>query len=305
LDLFTALWPVFSLLVLGFILVKSGFIDPSFWPSAERFIYFFCFPALLVSRVSEAKVSAQESWLLVLAVVVFLGAGTVLLLILQRFLTFRPTSFTSIYQGVLRFNTFIILGVAASLNPEKGLALAAIIAAVMIPLVNILTVLVFAIFNEVRPSFGKVTKQLATNPLIVSCVLGIALNVTGLEIPSIARPVLELLAQIALPLGLIAVGAAISVNSLRSTGRELSFAVLMRLVVMPLIGIAVALTLDLSFEVTQIFLVFTAVPTASAAYILARQLGGDAPLMANILSVQTLIAFVTLPLALSLAHIVG
>lgn len=302
-DLFTALWPVFALLILGLVLARSGFVEAAFWPNAERFIYFFCFPALLVTRVAQADVDAQEGWQLLWAVIIVLGLGTLLLFLIQRLLNFPSGAFTSLYQGVVRFNTFIILGISASLNPENGLVLAAIIAAVMIPLVNVLTVMVFALMNDTKPSLRRVLEQMATNPLIVSCLVGICLNVTGVGLPPVMLPVLDLLAQIALPLGLLAVGAAINLKAIRTSGRELGLAVVLRLGIMPLIGISVALGLGLSFEATQIFMVFTAVPTASAAYILARQLGGDAPLMANILSVQTLIAFLSLPLSLSLAHL--
>ena len=42
------------------------------------------------------------------------------------------------------------------------------------------------------------------------------------------------------------------------------------------------------------------VPAASNAYILARQMGGDAPLMAQILTVETVLAIVTMPIAIAL-----
>ena len=47
-------------------------------------------------------------------------------------------------------------------------------------------------------------------------------------------------------------------------------------------------------------LLFGAAPTASSAYTLARQLGGDAPLMAAIVTIQTALSFLTLPLTLKL-----
>jgi len=50
----------------------------------------------------------------------------------------------------------------------------------------------------------------------------------------------------------------------------------------------------------QVAVLLAALPTATSAYILARQLGGDAPLMAGIISGQTLLAMVTIPLMLSL-----
>ena len=58
--------------------------------------------------------------------------------------------------------------------------------------------------------------------------------------------------------------------------------------------------MDLTGITMGIVILSTAVPTASGAYILARQMGGDAVLMAEILTYQTLISMLTLPLALYL-----
>jgi hypothetical protein len=46
----------------------------------------------------------------------------------------------------------------------------------------------------------------------------------------------------------------------------------------------------------MMFAIRPASPVATSAYILARQLGGDAGLMANIITVTTLASLVTLPL---------
>jgi predicted permease len=116
--------------------------------------------------------------------------------------------------------------------------------------------------------------------------------------------VLELLAQVALPLGLLAVGAGINLKAMRSSGLPLMMGVVARLIVMPLLALAVGLMLQLSPNTLLIFMVFASVPTASAAYILAKQLNGDAPLVANILSTQTLLSMLTLPVALSLPGLI-
>ncbi|MEN9059859.1 AEC family transporter [Ponticoccus litoralis] len=75
---------------------------------------------------------------------------------------------------------------------------------------------------------------------------------------------------------------------------------------LPAVTLAVALLLGLEGRALTTVLLFQALPTASSAYILARQLGGDAPLMAGITAAQTVLALVTLPLVMSLmALLVG
>lgn len=303
-DIFAALWPVFALLLLGVLINRLQFVDDHFWNGAEKIIYYLCFPSLLVTRLAAADFNGSESFVLIEAVLMLLILGSLFLLGMQRLLKFRSASFTSVYQGGLRFNTYITLAIAASLIPGEGLVIAAIIASVMIPLLNLLCVLVFALYSDKRPSVFTVFKQILSNPLILGCLLGLALNLSQVGIPILVTPVLELLAQMALPLGLLAVGAGINLRAMRSSGLPLIMGVSARLVVMPVLGLAVGTMLQLSPEALLIFMVFASVPTASAAYILAKQLNGDAPLVANILSAQTLLSMLTLPVALSLPGLI-
>lgn len=298
-NIIASLAPVFALLVGGYLLKRSGFPGDSFWPSAERFIYFICFPALLLTRLAEARFEGQIAADLVWAVVVLLAMAAVLLLLVQLLARFKGGVFTSVFQGGIRFNTYIALAVAAGIMPGQGVVYAAIIASVMIPLLNVLCVLVFALYQDNRPSPQRVLLNIVQNPLILACLLGLALNLGGISLPDLAAEVLGLLAQIALPLGLLAVGAALKPEALRTTGIPLTVALLFRLLMMPILALIVAALMQLPVDAAQVLLVFAAVPSASAAYILARQLGGDAPLMAAILSGQTLAAMLTLPLVLA------
>ena len=298
-NIIASLGPVFVLLMGGYLLKRTGFPGDSFWPSAERFIYFICFPALLLTRLAEARFEGQLALDLVWVILMLLVAGALLLLLLQKLIGFTGPVFTSVFQGGIRFNTYIALAIAAGILPGQGVVYAAIIASVMIPLINVFCVLVFATYQDNRPSPARVLLNIVQNPLILSCILGLILNLSGVVLPDIVGEVLRLLAEIALPLGLLAVGAALQIKALRSTGLPLLTALLFRLLVMPMLAIASASAMQLPLEATQILLVFAAVPSATASYILARQLGGDAPLMAAILSGQTLVAMLSLPLVLA------
>ena len=294
-----ALWPVFALLVTGSLLRRADFPGDAFWPLMERLIYFVCFPALLITKLAAADFSGELAIKLITSVVLLLAAGSLMVVLVQRFFPFKAPAFTSVFQGALRFNTYIALGVSATLLPGKGVIYAAIIASVMIPLLNLLCVMIFATYQENRPSPVRVFLNIVQNPLILACIAGLVLNLSGLGLPWAVSSVLGLLAQVALPMGLLAVGAALSLKTIRAAGKELSLAVVYRLGIMPCLALGVALITGLSVDAFTVFLVFASVPTASAAYILARQLGGDAPLMSAILSGQTLVSMLTLPIMLS------
>lgn len=274
-----------------------------FWPLIEKFVYFICLPALLVTRLSTADFSGDLALKLALAVSVLVVVAALIAIALQRLLRFKAAAFTSVFQGGLRFNTYIAFAVAATLLPSAGVIYAAIIASVMIPLLNLFCVMIFAIYQENKSSPKRVVLNIVQNPLILACILGLLLNISGLGLPWVLSSVLELLAQVALPLGIIAVGAALNLRALRTAGVELAVSVAFRLVLMPILAFFVAYSLGLSPDAFTVLLVFASVPSASAAYILARQLGGDAPLMSGILSAQTLISMLTLPIVLSILPI--
>ncbi len=294
-----ALWPIFALLLAGWGLRRADFPGEAFWPLIERLIYFICFPALLLTKLAAADFSGALAVKLVLAVMLLLMLASLIAILLQRLVKFQVAAFTSVFQGGLRFNTYIALGIAATLVPGQGVIYAAIIASVMIPLLNVLCVSIFALYQENRPSPQRVLLNIAQNPLILACILGLVLNFSGLGLPRVAGSVLDLLAQVALPMGLLSVGAALNLKTVRRAGFELAVSVGFRLILMPMLAFLVAGLFGLSLPAFTIFLIFASIPTASAAYILARQLGGDAPLMSAILSAQTLISMITLPVVLA------
>ncbi|MDC6127577.1 AEC family transporter, partial [Burkholderia gladioli] len=109
-----------------------------------------------------------------------------------------------------------------------------------------------------------------------------------------------------MPLGLLCVGAALRFGATRAWLQPMLVASLFKFLAMPLLTFAAGRALGLGEAVMTVALLFQALPTSSSSYIMARQLGGDAPLMAGITAMQTLLAMVAMPVMLvslaSLAH---
>jgi hypothetical protein len=74
----------------------------------------------------------------------------------------------------------------------------------------------------------------------------------------------------------------------------------LKLIVMPIFAIGLGLAFKLSGPNLAIVACCASVPTASSAYVLARQMGGDAQLIAEILTLQTALAVITMPIAIAL-----
>lgn len=297
-QIITALWPVFALLILGGWARRSGFPGEGFWQPAEKGTYYVLFPALLVERLAQARLGGEASLLLISAVLGLLLVGSLACLVLKPLLRLSSPAYTSFFQGATRFNTYVALAITAALYADAGIVYAAVITAVMVPTLNLLCVLVFAATASKRPSWSQIVRTLLSNPLILACLIGIALGATEVPLPGAVTSVLELLSRMALPLGLLAVGAGLNLRALRTGGRALVASSLVKLLLFPLVALLLAAGLGLDATMTGVLVVFAAVPTATSAYILARQLGGDAELMAAIITAQTLLAMVSLPFML-------
>jgi len=301
LAILAALVPVFLLIVLGHLLRRFRLVPDGFWPPAESLTYYLFFPALLLSSTAKAPLQGSEALALAGAAALATFGSAALVLLVRRGLVVDGPSFSSVFQGAIRPNTYIGLAGALALFGKPGVALAAICVAAVVPLVNLLSVMAMLRFaHPARPGWAALAKPTAANPLIGACLLGIALNLAGLGVPWGLSGLLDILGGAALPVGLLAVGAGLDLSALARTGRPVLAASGLKLIALPLIALALGRLFGLEAAPLGVLLLYTALPCSASSYVLARQMGGDAPLMANIISVQTVLAAALLPALLTL-----
>ncbi|MCF8482493.1 MAG: AEC family transporter [Rhodospirillum sp.] len=299
-----AVLPVFLVILLGLGLRLGRIVPDGFWQPAEKLTYFVTFPALLTANLAKADMGglAWKSLMAVEALAVLAAAG--LMIVLRRPMLAAGTSdpsFTSAFQGAIRPNTYVGLAVAAGLYGGSGVTLTAICIAMVVPQVNVLAVLCLSTLGQGQSaSPWRLVKGILTNPLILACLLGILLNGTGIGLPPIVGPFLEILGRAALPIGLLAVGAGLALEGLQGRTLPLSLSTLAKLAVVPLLVWLGALVAGLDGMTTTLAVIYGALPCSASSYVLARRMGGDAPLMASIITVQTLLSAVTIPLVVLL-----
>jgi predicted permease len=172
----------------------------------------------------------------------------------------------------------------------------------MVPLLNVVNVLVLARYAAERTPDGRtMLVQVLRNPLIWSCIAGMALNFSGLPLPRIAVTFGEILGRGSLAIGLLVVGAGIVLEELHKPSAAVALAGVLKLFLMPLLAVSIGYGVGLTGAALAIVAIASSVPSAPGSYVLARQMGGDAPLLARILTVQTVAALATIPLALAAA----
>jgi len=294
-----ALIPVFSLILLGGILKYVKFPGGEFWRGAERITYYLLFPALLFLRLSTTVSPELQLPVLIPLLIGLLLILSAVIIATGFIFNIRAAAFTSLYQGGIRFNTYVGLAVVDGLLGESGLAIAAVVVGILIPVINLLCITVFAYAGTSSGNGVKsIIKSILTNPLIVACVLGILWNYLGWGLPGLLVSVLELLSTTALPLGLLSVGAGVNVLALGNATGALLVSALIKLLIAPVLASVLCAITEQPALTSAVIVIFAALPTASSAYILARELGGDAQSMAAIITGQTLLAMATMPLVI-------
>lgn len=291
-ELLLALWPLFALIVGGYVLRRRGFPSEAFWPGAERLNYFILFPALLFNSLANAPLNNPQLPRMALAVLLGLGIAWLALLIVRRLRGWPASRFGAFSQGILRFNTYLGLAAVGSLFGQPGLTLAALMLALMVPTVNVLSV--WSLTAERGVSARGLLLPIIRNPLILACLAGALVNLSGLGLPGGSDRLLGMLAAASLPLGLLCVGAALKPELLGGEVPALAWNSALRLLLMPLLAFAVAYALQLPAMESTVLVLFFALPTAPTSYVLTRQLGGDGNLMAGIITLQHLFAAASL-----------
>lgn len=300
-----ALLPVFILIVLGVVLRHSLMRLDTQWHGLERLTYFILFPMLLFQTLVKADLTK----------VPVAGVGGALLLSALAMsllcLALRPAlsrlaidgpAFTSIFQGATRWQTYVALSVSGNMFGDPGLALASVAMVAIIPLVNIFSVAVLAHYaSPEKPSPRAIVMTVLRNPLIWACILGLAVNLTHLPLPKLWHEVADALGRSSLAIGLLVTGAGLQLKGLFRPSLGAALGVAFKLVLMPVLALLLAAWFGLSGDSLAIVAICAAVPTSPSAYVLARQMGGDAPLLAQIITLQTIFAAITMPIAIALA----
>jgi len=297
--------PIFLLIVLGHLLRRGGIPSFEFWNLNDKLVYWVLFPCLLFNKIAGLDFSGGELGELAIAIYAGFGAAILFSLLVQPFFRTEKPLWTSILQGCARHNTFIALAVGEQVFGGEVLGKAALVTALLIPVTNIVVVSIMAVALAKRDGgnlFAAVLKDLARNPLLIAVGLGFVCNGLGLENIPVVTKMTTILGAAALPIVLLCVGANIRIRAMATDLRSTFVAVFGKMVVFPAAVACVGLAIGLDSNLFLATMLFGASPTAASGYTLARAMGGDAPAMAGIVTIQTAIAFVSMPATLLLAQ---
>ena len=291
------LFPDFSLIVCGYLVCRYTALNRTVWEQVESLVYFFLFPVLLFHSIVKSPLDLIAASSLISAGLLMGVAG----IAMAYSLPYLPWVGSRIdkrdhaasAQVAFRFNSFIGLALADRLAGPQGLLMFAVLIGVCIPLFN-----VAAVWPMARHAQSGFLRELLRNPLIIATATGLAANLLGFTMPVWLEPTVTRIGAASLALGLMAAGAGMQMGHL-SQAKTLAVAVLsIRHLILPLVALGLSRALNLSEPQTIILLAFSALPTASSAYVLAARMGYNGGYVAGLVTLSTLLGVLSLPFAL-------
>ncbi len=304
-GLIAGLVPVFLMIALGYGLKKSHFLPDETWRPIEKLSINLLYPGFLIPSIWGADLGSGSAGAAAGAAVVavlIVAAGA---LLAKPLMNIEGPAYTSVFQGVIRWNSFVFLPVIQASFGAEGLALAAVMIACIIPVTNISCVAVLAKWGAgqtvVTP--WQLGKAMLANPILLACLIGLALNFARVpRLPGISDT-LELLGSAALPLGLIIAGAGLSFAEVARRKYTIAGVSFVKLGLMPPLMWGLCILFGGDHLAQGVAMLCGAAPGAAAAYLLARQMGGDAPLMAGVIALTTVGSALMIPLLLTIYHL--
>jgi malonate transporter and related proteins len=289
------LLPDFLLIVLGYALARWSALDRPLWDGAERLVYYLLFPCLLFVAIVRQPISLGTLASLGATGLALTLLGIALAYVLAKAPRVDAGAHAAGAQVAFRFNSYIALALSERLGGTAAVAAMAVLIAVVVPLCN-----VAAVWPLARAGGQHYGRELLRNPLILATVSGLVANLAGWVLPDVAATTLQRLGAAALPLGLMAVGAGLRIGALRDAPGLAAALLAIRHLMLPAAALLLVRLLPLTPLQQQIVVMFSALPTAASAYVLASRMGGRGESVAGLVTVSTLLGMVSVPIALAL-----
>ena len=289
-NFLTILIPDFTLILIGLVLVRTTNWGPVFWSGLEKLVYYLLFPALLFVSTARTPLDFHATGKLLQVALLAVLCGILLGWLAKPLFRPAPMIFESGVQTAFRFNSYIALAVAFRLAGEQGTTLMALIIGFAVPVCNAAAVHALASQNK-----GRLWQEMLQNPLLLATAGGTLFNLCGGSLPEVVILTLTRMGSASIALGLIMVGAGLRFTGLSEARGISAYFVCIKLIALPAIALSCGRWMELPPLQLQIAVMFSALPTASSAYVLATRMNGNGSLVAFLISVGTLLSIITLP----------
>lgn len=288
-------FPLCILLAVGYVMKRWLHLSQVTTKQLNQMVFKIFLPLLLFKNIYTSDLSADfDIRVLIYAICAILAMYTVLCLLIPKIEQDHKKCSVMI-QGIYRSN-YVLYGIpiTEAIFGADCLGMASITAAVVIPLINILAVLLFEMFRDKQMNWGNTIKGVLKNPLVLSSAAGVIFLVCHIPLPKLVMNSVNTLGSIATPLALIALGAEFHFTSIKRYGKQLTTVIIGKLIIVPVLFLFLAAALGFRGVHLVVLMALFASPTAVASYTMASTMGGDEELAGQILVLTTAFSVVSI-----------
>lgn len=291
---------LFLMMAVGFVLTKKNLLETRTLSQLSQILLKVVAPCVVVSSL-QVDFSAQLLKTMALALAVL--AVTYVLYGVLVYLLFRKQPETT--RASLRFGTMF---------GNIGFMGLPLIQSVLGQEATIFCVMSLAIFNVSNWTYGVAlmgervsVKKAVLNPGVLSLTAAVILFVLGIRLPAPVLSAVEYMGSLNTPLAMVVIGGQMAGADLLATFKEkrLYGAALVKLVLMPLLTLAVLLPFRLDRLMFLTIVILSGCPTAGATSMFAQMFGKDTATAARLVTLSTLLSILTLPLVALVARQLG
>mgnify|MGYP001216932697 FL=1 len=298
--------PVFSLVFIGIGLKWRNKIDDAFTAKASYIVFNIALPVLMFAAIIRTDIGQIASVDLVVFALLAALLSFIVLWIGARYFSLRSEELGVFVQASFRSNLGILgLAFCVTTFGGEGLAVGAVLLAVITPLYNVLSIyaLTHAVSNDAKMDWPKLFKDIVSNPLIVSILCALPLAYWQYQPPVVVMRGIDYLAAMTLPLALICIGGSLSSSALKERQTLSWIAVIIKLIILPLgVGVGAYAFGFRGVELGCLILMFAS-PTAAASFVMVRAIGGNHTMAANIIALTTMASLFTLSIMIYLLKV--
>ncbi|MFH2059275.1 MAG: AEC family transporter [Pseudomonadota bacterium] len=303
-NIVSTIVPIFIVIFLGLIAKQRGFFTSEFLSQANRLVYYFAIPAMIFNSISKATLRTQFNLSVIMISLFTLFLITAIAWSVSRVLNMDRSSQGTFIQSSFHGNLgYIGLAVAFYYLGDNGLARASIIAGFVMILQNVLAVITLQYHCQAgkrREGITAILKTTMANPVILSALAGILFSLSGVQMPLIIERALTIIKGMALPMALLIIGASLSFEKFKPRFRPVMAACFFKVMMTPAMGLILFRLFSIdSFDYLPALIILSS-PTATLAYAMAKEVGGDPDFAVAAISISTIFSSVTYGLWLTM-----
>ncbi|GEM_PF-2651619 len=289
--------PLFLIILLGYLIRRVKLLAPSYADASSRLLFYVLLPLLYGQDLWNTDLSqgypASLALILILGTTFTAAAGWGAARLLRLDEKQTPSFIQSAFHG-----NFGYIGYALLQRLFKGIPTTVSLSFIVtITLINLYASIVYthgAKTQSLHKRIFSVFKRVVTNPLIIGLAAGFVLNLFKVPQPKLVSSTLGMVTATASPLALLSIGLAFDIKGQKRFFKIASVLSFVKLVLSPLLGLALAFALKMPIQETLIIFVIFGTPTALSARAVDQELGGSGPLVDTGILVTTVLSLFTL-----------